>query len=103
VSIHKTGVDVEREIFDFARQNGDAWGALQYCLLPATSEEDRVVARKHSEAIQDCSSLVDGWQTGVGIRYIEAPKESRGHTCATQTAPRRFRPVDISNLSKTEK
>jgi hypothetical protein len=24
-----------------------------YCLLPATSERDRVVARKHSECIQD--------------------------------------------------
>jgi hypothetical protein len=26
-----------------------------YCLLPATSEKDRVVARKHSDSIQDYS------------------------------------------------
>jgi hypothetical protein len=32
---------------------------LVYSLLPATSESDRVVARKHSEAVQDYSLQID--------------------------------------------
>jgi hypothetical protein len=34
-------------------QTGGDDSRRMYCLLPATSEKDRVVAPKHSESIQD--------------------------------------------------